>query len=134
MFNSFEDASAMISRCNHLEDNKEVFIDYKQFFLKNLEQAYMLPLRREIEDFLRINTHFMLIEKLENQNPFKTEAKDLLKLIHLEKLRIFDSIIDIRAEISKSFNESFYNLNALNMYNMETYEHIRTMGNYLFGL
>lgn len=97
LFNSFEDASAMISRCTHLEDAKEVFIDYKQFFLKNLEQAYMLPLRREIEDFLRINTHFMLIEKLENQNPFKTEAKDLLKLIHLEKLRIFDSIIDIRA-------------------------------------
>ena len=76
----------------------------------------------------------MLIEKIEGQNPFKSESKDLLKLVHLEKLRIFDSIIDIKTEITKSFNETFYNINVINMYDMETYQQIRTMGNYLFGL
>lgn len=76
----------------------------------------------------------MLIEKIEGQNPFKQDAKDLLKLVHLEKLRIFDSIIDLKTEITKSFNETFYNINVINMYDMETYQQIRTMGNYLFGL
>ena len=31
-------------------------------------------------------------------------------------------------------NESFYNINVLNMHDMETYEQLRSMGNYLFGL
>jgi len=34
-------------------------------------------------------------------------------------------IIDIRSEISKNLNDKFYNLNALNLYDMETYEQMR---------
>jgi WASH complex subunit 7 len=61
----------MISKCAHLENSKEVYLDYKQYILEKFEDSYMLPLKREIEDFLRINIHFMLIEKIEGQNPFK---------------------------------------------------------------
>jgi len=43
-------------------------------------------------------------------------------------------VIDIRLEISHSFNNSFYNLNILNMHDMETYEMMRIMGSSLFGL
>lgn len=31
----------------------------------------MLPLKRKVEDFLRLNIHCMLIEKLEGTNPYK---------------------------------------------------------------
>lgn len=73
----------MISKCCHLDNEKEVFLAYKEFVLGEFEKCYMRPLKREIEDFLRINIHFMLIDKIEGQNPFKTETKDLLKLVHL---------------------------------------------------
>ncbi len=55
-------------------------------------------------------------------------------MVQFEKIRIFDSIVDIKFEISNSFNASFYNLNILNMYDMETYEQMRIMGNHLFDL
>lgn len=59
---------------------------------------------------------------------------DLVKMIQLEKLTIFDTKIDLRIEISKAFNETFYNMNTINSYDMETYEQMRIMANYLYGL
>lgn len=35
---------------------------------------------------------------------------------------IFDSMITIRTEINQNLNEVFYNINVLNMYDMETYQ------------
>lgn len=78
----------------------------------------MVPLKRNLEDFLRINTSAMLIEKLEGTRPAQQELNDLVRMIQLEKIRIFDSVVDIKFEISNSFNTSFYNLNVLNSYDM----------------
>jgi WASH complex subunit 7 len=94
----------------------------------------MLPLKRKVEDFLRLNIHCMLIEKLEGTNPYKQEMSDLVKMIQFEKISIFDTKIDLKIEISKAFNETFYNMNTINIYDMETYEQMRIMANYLFGL
>lgn len=59
---------------------------------------------------------------------------DLVKMMQFEKISIFDTKIDLKVEISKSFNETFYNMNTMNSYDMETYEQMRVMANYLFGL
>lgn len=59
---------------------------------------------------------------------------DLVKMIQFEKISIFDTKIDLKIEISKAFNETFYNMNTINIYDMETYEQMRIMANYLFGL
>jgi hypothetical protein len=60
----------------------------------------------------------MLIEKLEGIRPWAGELHDLMRMVQFEKVRFFDSVIDIRLEISHSFNNSFYNLNILNMHDM----------------
>lgn len=59
---------------------------------------------------------------------------DLIKMIQFQKITIFDTKIDLKIEISKAFNETFYNMNTINIYDMETYEQMRIMANYLFGL
>ena len=59
---------------------------------------------------------------------------DLMRMVQFEKLRMFEGTVDLKAEISESFNSSFYNLNILNMHDMETYEMMRVMGNHLFDL
>lgn len=66
--------------------------------------------------------------------PFAGEMQDLMRQVQFEKVRIFDNMVDLRFEISESFNNSFYNLNILNMHDMETYEMMRVMGNHLFDL
>jgi len=43
---------------------------------------------------------------------------DIIKLVQFEKIRIFDSVVDLKFEISSSFNNSFYNLNIINMHDM----------------
>lgn len=57
-----------------------------------------------------------------------------MKLIQFEKIRIFDSVVDLKFEISNSFNNSFYNLNILNMHDMETYEQMKILASHIFGL
>ncbi len=59
---------------------------------------------------------------------------DIHKLVQFEKIRIFDSVVDLKFEISNSFNNSFYNLNILNMHDMETYEQMKILANHIFGL
>ena len=59
---------------------------------------------------------------------------DIMKLVQFEKIRIFDSVVDLKFEISNSFNNSFYNLNILNMHDMETYEQMKILASHIFGL
>lgn len=49
-------------------------------------------------------------------------------------IELFDNVINIRTEITKSLNENFYNINTLNMHDMETYEQMRTLANNKFNL
>ena len=60
------------------------------------EKNYMIPLKRNLEDFLRVSTSSMLIEKLEGIKPWAGELHDLMRMVQFEKVRFFDSVIDIR--------------------------------------
>jgi len=49
-------------------------------------------------------------------------VKDLKRLLDIDYVLIFDSIVNLRTEINQILNETFYNINVLNMYDQETYE------------
>lgn len=44
------------------------------------------------------------------------------RLLDLDYVLIFDSIVNLRTEINQQLNETFYNINVINMYDQETYE------------
>lgn len=134
LFEGFEDASRLLYKCPHLSDQEELFVDFKKTLVSAFEKNYMTPLKRNIEDFLRVSTTSMLIEKLEGVRPWAGDLNDLMRMVQFEKVRIFDAVFDLRFEISESLNSSFYNLNILNMHDMETYELMRTLGNHIFDL
>jgi hypothetical protein len=56
----------------------------------------MIPLKRNLEDFLRVSTSSMLIEKLEGVSPWVGELQDLMRMVQFEKVRIFDAVVDLR--------------------------------------
>lgn len=89
---------------------------------------------RDVEDYLRITIHSILIDKIKGPNPFKLEMKCIKKLLENSPIRILDVSIDIRSEIEKRLNEIFYNLNILNLYDYETYEYIRQLASEQFGI
>lgn len=55
-------------------------------------------------------------------------------MISINKVQIIDTIIDLKDEISRMLNETFYNINVLNMHDYQTYEEIRTLACEKFGL
>lgn len=59
---------------------------------------------------------------------------NIKKLLELEKIQFLDVIIDIPREIQNYLNERFYNINVLNMHDMETYEEMRSLANIYFNL
>ena len=97
-------------------------------------QVYLNPLTRDVEDYLRITIHSILIDKIKGPNPFKNEMRNVKKLLEISPIRIFDSSIDIKAAIEKKLNETFYNLNILNLYDYETYEEIRQLASEQFQI
>ena len=93
-----------------------------------------MPVSREIEDFLRISIHHILIDKITRPNPFKDNVKILKKLLDPGRVQILDVYVHIKDEISRILNERFYNINVLNMHDYQTYEEIRTMAFETFSL
>lgn len=60
--------------------------------------------------------------------------KNLKKLLENEDIRILDVSINIKRHIENKLNESFYNLNILNLYDYETYEELRQLASEQFGI
>jgi len=44
------------------------------------------PLTRDIEDFLRIHIHTVLIEKITEVNPFKQDVKEIKRLLDVDQV------------------------------------------------
>lgn len=86
-----------------------------------------MPVIRLIDNFLRMQIHSMLIEKVQGKNPFKEEVVNIKQLLNLTQIEFFDVIVDVQREIQSYLNEKFYNINVLNMHDMETYEQMRSL-------
>lgn len=89
---------------------------------------------RDVEDYLRITIHSILIDKIKGPNPFKMNIRNAKKLLEISPIRLFDVSINLKTEIEKKLNETFYNLNILNQYDYETYEEIRQLASEQFSI
>jgi WASH complex subunit 7 len=76
----------------------------------------------------------MLIAKIDGINPYKTQTAEINRLLNINTIELFDQNIDIRSEVAQSLNQAFYNINVLNMHDMETYEQMRSLANFQFKL
>lgn len=131
---ALNDGIYQMKQALHLQNGEDLIKSFKKEVLIDFHREYILPLARDIEDFLRITIHSILIEKIKGINPLKNEIKTLNKLLGIEKVQIVDTIIDIKDEISRILNETFYNINVLNMHDYQTYEEIRTLASEKFGI
>lgn len=134
LLNSLNDGIIQMKKAVHLNNNEELVKSFRKQVLLDFHREYIVPLTREIEDFLRITIHSILIDKIKGINPMKTEVKALNKLLSINKVQIADIVIDLKDEIARILNETFYNINVLNMHDYQTYEEIRTLAMEKFGL
>ena len=131
---ALNDGILQMKQALHLQNHEELIKSYKKEILMEFQSEYLIPVARDIEDFLRITIHSILIDKIKGINPMKNEVKSINKLIGIERIQIIDTVIDLKDEIARMLNETFYNINVLNMHDYQTYEEIRTLAAEKFGL
>ena len=134
LFLALNDGIFQMKQALHLNTTDILIKSYKKEILGEFQREYIIPLARDIEDFLRITIHSILIDKIKGINPMKQDVKTLNKLIGINKVQIIDTVIDLKDEIARMLNETFYNINVLNMHDYQTYEEIRTLASEKFGL
>lgn len=72
---SLNDSIFQMKFATHLENSEDLIKSFKTELLQEFQREYIIPLSREIEDFLRITIHSILIDKIKGINPLKTEQK-----------------------------------------------------------
>lgn len=134
LLNAISDCSRQLKGSKHLAEENELFDSFRKYVVQQFHQEYLKPLAQDIEDYLRIHVHSILIDKIQGLDPFKQNIQDIKRLLDVDQILVFDSIVNLRTEINKHLNENFYNINVINMYDMETYEQMRSVANFKFGL
>lgn len=131
---AFCDTENQLRSTLHLEDSSELLNEFKEFILENFINELVKKICKDIDIYLRLQIHSVLIEQIKTDNPFKTGAKEIQVYLDIPPIKLFERVIDIRDEITRCLNNDFYNMNALNLYDYETYELIRNLGRNIFGL
>ena len=74
-----------------------------------LSKRFMQPIQMKIEEDLVTQVHhFYLIFQLKKPDPFKTQLQDMNMLSNLERLVVFDKILDLKKLVELSLTESLY--------------------------
>eukprot|EP00828_Plagiopyla_frontata_P013564 TRINITY_DN1805_c0_g2_i1.p1 TRINITY_DN1805_c0_g2~~TRINITY_DN1805_c0_g2_i1.p1 ORF type:complete len:691 (-),score=57.77 TRINITY_DN1805_c0_g2_i1:608-2680(-) len=133
LLNSFNDPIRLLSSQSQYISPKNQE-QYSKNILNSFFWKFLTPISFDVEDYLRLRIHTMLIDKIATPNPVKKKEKFLKSYLFEEKLRLFQYNIDVREGVSKILNEKFYNMNAINLHDYKTYEEIYTLANEQFGL
>jgi WASH complex subunit 7 len=102
--------------------------------LDHLNKEVLRKICNEVDEHLRLLMHSMLIEKLKSKNPFETPTKPVHHYLENGPIELFGTIIDPIEHVSNYLDETFYNLNILNLHDYETYEGLRNLAEHLFGV
>lgn len=131
---SYADTENQLKSALHLEDNMELLNEFKEFILENFTNEMVKKICKDIDIYLRLQIHSVLIDQIRVENPFKTGAREIQTYLTTPPVKLFERIVDLRDEVTRCLNNDFYNMNALNLYDYETYELIRSLGRSIFGL
>jgi WASH complex subunit 7 len=70
----------------HLSLPDELYESFRKYVVQVFYQEYLNPLSRDIEDYLRLHIHAILIEKITEVSPFKQDVKDIKRMLDVDKI------------------------------------------------
>lgn len=85
-----------MKQCKHLTTSDKLYDGFRLDVLNAFNDELLVRTTRALEDFLRVNIHTMLIDKIHGQNPYKQDVKDINKLLSVGYVEIFDQRFDIK--------------------------------------
>lgn len=62
LLKSLQDLEGTVTSVQHLENNGEYYITFKNNIFKQFYEEFMTPIIHSIDEFLRVNIHAVLLE------------------------------------------------------------------------
>ncbi len=133
--NALNDVQILIDSGFDKEMNKSLLQEFKSNIIMNFRENFEINLCHQVEDYLRITIHSILINKISSLSPFNLPSLTRLQSkIALQPIIIFNERISIKNDVEKYLETMFYDLNMLNAFDFETYELMRELSKNIFGL
>ena len=129
---AMDDCLKFILQAKHTQKPQKLVKKYKEFVLDCLHQNIISPLCNEIETYLRLHTHNLILG-----NPFQQLKSGQINLEHFIQMKSFPIVtvwFSIKNQIEDYLNTQFYNLNALQPSDWRTYEEMRHISHDRFKL
>lgn len=127
VLSAFSDPARLLKHVRHLDRDHQgdtpCSIGYRNFILSNLKELYVMPICEMIETDLRLVT-----------SGAKGVDCRLRKLIISAPLFVCQTKLDVKTEVERHLERSFYDLCALNLNDCVTYTEMRTVANERYGL
>jgi len=125
---AFSDPERILKQVRHIDRDVQTgvtpcFIGYRNFVLSHLKEEYVGPICQMIETDLRLAT-----------SGAKGVHSRLRKLIISTPLYVCQTKLDVKSEVEKYLERTFYDLCTLNLNDCNTYTEMRSIANERYGL
>ena len=87
---AFCDTEHQLQSSLHLEDNIELLSEFKDYILENFTRELVKKICKDIDIYLRLQIHSVLIEQIRTENPFKSGAREIQVYLDIPPIRLFE--------------------------------------------
>eukprot|EP01012_Entosiphon_sulcatum_P015126 TRINITY_DN2013_c3_g2_i1.p1 TRINITY_DN2013_c3_g2~~TRINITY_DN2013_c3_g2_i1.p1 ORF type:complete len:1175 (-),score=403.67 TRINITY_DN2013_c3_g2_i1:71-3595(-) len=134
---ALHDPAPMLLKVHHLKDPFTLLNSFVSEIRGHVETHINQPLRKGIEDDLRLHIHSVVLGQ--DSRDLKTLAeqtscRDFGRFIKLPPLHFFGEIISFRDSVEHYLDTQFYNITALFPHDWKTYEELRALSKEKFDL
>jgi len=131
IFAAFRDITPYFAGAVH-ESSEQFERLYKQDVLGMFDEEIVHPLQTAIENDLRFHIHCHL--KVQQRDPFRKGIIDYRPFLELPPIRFFERNLYIKQEVSHYLDETFYNLNTVQLSDWKTYGEMRNLAKEKYAL
>lgn len=135
LLTALQDCRATVLAAQHVRSSAALWKEYQQFMRRCLVECLVRPVCTDVENDLRLHTHAVVLGQ-----PFRVlhthgpPTRDLATLMRLPRLRLFGEWFDIAATVESYLDAQFYHLAALMPNDWATYEEMRRLAQFKYGL
>eukprot|EP00760_Papus_ankaliazontas_P025753 PhM_4_TR286/c0_g15_i1/m.80545/K18465/MRT43, SWIP; WASH complex subunit 7 len=126
------DAIPLLHRARHGATNETFVEAYKTEMTQLLNDTLIQPLCREVENFLRLHIHSVILGQA--YHVIESQPKDFARLLRVRDIRFLDEVVCIRDVVQHYLEQQFYNLTALHSQDWKTYEEMRALAKEIFDI
>lgn len=95
--------------------------------MTHLFNCIINPLAREVDEDLRLHIHSAVLKQKSLRQVAESKGKDLSRFLDVKPLRVFDTIVDIKEQVTHYLDSAFYNITTVALHDWGMYAEMRNL-------